>query len=452
MKGRVGVRVLMAALGLWLWLWAHAAHGAPGAGTTLNLEAAFRLAGARNLTIQVARERVNEAQNRLQQQREQVFPWISPGVGYRRHDGNLQDVVGEVFDVSKQSGAASVALQAQLELGETYYRVLAARQGVAASEANADARRRETLLAVALAYTELCRAVASVSAAEEAVAISRQTARQVEEAVAAGWAFTGDAHRSMVRLGSTEAEQVEARLAVRLASTRLARLLRLPPDQPLQPDLNEFLPMILVATNQPLDSLVASALTRRPEIRHAEALIAGGRAELDAAVKGPWWPTLGAQAGVGLLAGGPNDQFGNSGDFGDYSAAVSWRIGPGGIGDRARRRAAGSRVRIAELESDDLKDRITGEVVEWRSRAEFAVEQVSIATRNVAAARRLQELTQGRREFGMGAVLEAVDAERELARARTEHLRAIANHNGRQWEFWYVIGQDDAGSRSAASP
>jgi outer membrane protein TolC len=104
------------------------------------------------------------------------------------------------------------------------------------------------------------------------------------------------------------------------------------------------------------------------------------------------------------------------------------------------------------MESDELKDRITGEVVELRSRAEFAVEQVSIATRNVAAARRLQELTQGRREFGIGAILEAVDAERELARARTEHLRAIANHNGCQWEFWYVIGQDDAGSPAAAAP
>ena len=400
----------------------------------------------------MARERVNEAQNLLRQQREQFFPWIVPGVVYRRHDGNLQDIVGEVFDVSKQSAAAALALQAQVELGETYYRVLAAKQGVTASEANADALRRETLLSVALAYTELCRAVASVSAAEEAVAISQQTSLQFGEAVAAGLAFTGDAQRSTVQLGRAQADWVDARLAARLASTRLARLLRLPPEQPLAPDLNEFLPVVVVATNQPLGSLVASALTRRPELRRAEAVILGMRADRDGAVKGPWWPTLGAQAGVGLLAGGPNDQFGNGGDFGDYSAGLSWRFGPGGIGDIARRRAAGARVRVAEMESDELKDRITGEVVEFRSRAEFAVEQVSIATRNVAAARRLQELTRVRREFGIGAILEAVDAERELARERTEHLRAIANHNGCQWEFWYVIGQDETRSQPAAAP
>ncbi|MCC7376056.1 MAG: TolC family protein [Verrucomicrobiales bacterium] len=442
---RRGFGVLIAWMGLGILT-------ADGAETTLNLQAALRLAGANNLTIRMARERVTESQNELQQQREQFFPWVAPGVGYRRHDGNLQDVVGEVFEVSKQSGTVALALQAQVDLGETYYRVLAAKQEVAASEADAEARRRETCLSVALAYTELCRAVASVSAAEEAVGISRRTTQQVEEAVAAGLAFTGDAQRSTVQSGRAESELVEARLAARLASSRLARLLRLPPEQPLQPDLNEFLPVVVVAAQQPLDSLVAAALTRRPEIRRAEAVVSGVRARRDGAVKGPWWPTLGAQAGVGLLAGGPNDQFGNGDDFGDYSAGLSWRIGPGGMLDRARQRAAGARVRIAEMEADDLKDRVTGEVVELRSRAEFAVEQVAIAARNVTASRRLVELTQGRREFGIGAVLESVDAERELARARTEHLRAIANHNGCQWEFWYVIGQDDPGAPSVPSP
>jgi len=434
---------LTAALGLW-------ACGARGAETTLDLATAFRLAGAKNLAIQMARERLNEAQSRLQQQREQFFPWIAPGIGYRRHDGNLQDIVGEVFDVSKQSGTAAVALQMQVDLGETYYRVLASKQAVMASEADADVRRRETLLAVAMAYTELSRALATVTAAEEAVTLSRQTARQVEEAVAAGLAFAGDAQRALVQSGRAEAEHTEARLAARLASTRLARLLRLPPDQPLQPELNEFLPWVVVPTNQPLATLVASALTKRPELRRAGAVLAGMRARWDEAVKGPWWPTLGAQAGVGLLAGGPNDQFGNGGDFGDYSAGVSWRIGPGGIGDRARRRTADARVRIAEMESEDLQDRITSEVVELRARAEFAVEQVAIASRNLVSARRLHELTQGRKEFGIGAILEAVDAERELTRARTEQLRAIASHNGCQWEFWYVIGEDDTGATATS--
>lgn len=423
---------------------------AQGAEATLNLEAALRLAGANNLTIRMARERVTEALSHLQQQREQFLPWVAPGVGYRRHDGNLQDVVGEVFDVSKQSGNVALAVQAQVDLGEAYYRVLAAKQEVAASEADAEIRRRETCLSVAIAYTELCRAVANASASEDALEISRRTAQQVEEAVAAGLAFTGDAQRSAVQRGRAEAEGVEGRLAVRLASARLARLLRLPPEEPLLPDLNDFLPVVIVATNQPLSTLVSSALTKRPEIRRAEAVVSGVRARRDGAVKGPWWPTLGAQVGVGLLAGGPNDQFGNGDDYGDYSAGLSWRIGPGGILDRARQRAAGARVRIAEMEADDLKDRITTEVVELRSRAEFAVEQVAIAARNVAASRRLLELTQGRREFGIGAVLEAVDAERELARTRTEHLKAIANHNRCQWEFWYVIGQDDAGARSVS--
>lgn len=426
--------------------------GAQGAEPTLNLATALRLAGANNLAIHMARERVTEAQSRLRQQQDQFLPWLSPGLGYRRHDGNLQDVVGEVFDVSKQSGTAALALQAQVDLGEQRYRILAARQAVAATEADAELRQRETLLATALAYTELCRAMATVSATEDALEISRRTARQVEEAVAAGLAFTGDAQRALVQQGRTEADLADARLAVRLASTRLARLLRLPPEEPLHPDLGEFLPVTLVPTDRPLASLVASALSKGPERRRAEHQARGVRAERDGVVKGPWWPTLGAQAGVGWLVGGPNDRFGNAGDFGDYSAGVSWRLGPGGIGDRTRRRAADTRVRIAEMEVTDLEERIAGDIVEWRSRTETAVEQVALAERNVAAARRLHSLTRERREFGIGAILEAVDAERELARARTEQVRAIAVHNRCQWEFWNAIGEEAVGLPSARRP
>jgi outer membrane protein TolC len=417
------------------------------ASPTLNLDAALRLAGAKSLAIQIARERTAEARSRLQQEQGLFLPWISPGLGYRRHDGNLQDVVGDVFDVSKQSGTAALALQSQVDLGEAYYRVLAAKQSVVASNAEAEIRRRETILAVAAAYTELCRTVASLSAAEEALRISRQTLTQVRDAAAAGLVFTGEAQRAEVQSGGAEAHELESRLAVRLASIRLAQLLRLPPEQPLHPVLDEFVPLVLVVTNQPLDTLVASALTRRPEMRRAQAMIAGARAQYDGAVKGPWLPTLGAQVGVGLLAGGQNNQFGNGDDFQDYWAGLSWRIGPGGIGDRARRRTTSSQVKIAEMEWEQTKESVTAELVELRSRAEFALEQVALTTRNLASARRLMDLTQARKEFGIGVVLEAIEAEREWTRTQTEQLNAVANHNLRQWEFWFATRQDDATSK-----
>jgi outer membrane protein TolC len=418
----------------------------------INLEAALRLAGAKSLALEAARERVREARSQLDQEKRQLFPWVAPGLGYRRHDGNLQDIVGDVFNASKQSGTAALTLQAQLDLGDALYRVLAAKQAVAASEAGAEARRRETILAVAAAYTELSRAVANVVTAGEAEQISRKTLEQVRAAVTAGLAFAGDAQRVEVQLGRNEAQLLEARQAVRVASARLAQLLRLPLADELRPDLAEFVPVALVSTNRALESLVASALSLRPELRRSDATVNLAQTRRDGATKGVWLPTVGALAAFGGLAGGRNGNWGNGDDFQDYAIGLSWRVGPGGIGDRSRIRTTDARLRIAELEREQLRDEVVREVVELRSRAELSAEQVMVVTRTVAAARRLVELTQARREFGVGVVLEAIEAERELSRAQAEQLQAVAAHNRAQWELWHASGQDETTVRPETRP
>lgn len=417
---------------------------------TINLETALRLAGARNLSIELARERVQEARSLLEQERAQLLPWLAPGLGYRRHDGNLQDIVGQVFDTSKQSGTAALTLQAQLNLGDSIYRMLAARQVVAANEARDDAQRRSIHLAAATGYTELCRASAAVVTTEESLQITDRTLAQVREAVAAGLAFAGDAVRVEVQRERNEATVLAARQDARVASARLAQLLRLPPSDELLPNLTEFVPTRLVSTNLALDALVASALTSRPELRHADALVNAAKTRRSGVTRGPWLPTVGAQAALGGLAGGRNGEFGNADDFQEVGVGVSWRIGPGGIGDRSLVRTANARIREAELEREQLRDDIVREVVELRTKTETAAGQVEIANRAAATAKRLLNLTLARREFGVGAVLEAIEAEREFARTRADQLQSVAEHNRAQWTLWYVTGQDitKAGSSS----
>ena len=74
---------------------------------------------------------------------------------------------------------------------------------------------------------------------------------------------------------------------------------------------------------------------------------------------------------------------------------------------------------------------------------------VAVASRSLTTARRLLKLTQSRREFGVGAVLEAVEAQRELTRAQTEHLRAIGDHHWRQWELGKAVGDEEPMETSA---
>src|SRR6185436_12114163 len=58
----------------------------------IGLAETLRLAGARNLDIQIARQRLAEAKANYQSSLWQFFPWLSPGVAYRRHDDLIQNV------------------------------------------------------------------------------------------------------------------------------------------------------------------------------------------------------------------------------------------------------------------------------------------------------------------------------------------------------------------------
>src|SRR5678815_1592058 len=69
----------------------------------IDLPTVLRLAGAQNLDVQIARQRLAEAKANQESATWQFFPWIAPGVGYRRHDDLLQDVAGNVIDVHKES-------------------------------------------------------------------------------------------------------------------------------------------------------------------------------------------------------------------------------------------------------------------------------------------------------------------------------------------------------------
>ena len=437
-------RIFLTILGLTTRCWIVRAESQP-----ITLATTLRLAGAQNLSLALARERIHEARSLLQQDRQTLFPWVAPGIGYKRHDGNLQDVVGNVFDASKQSGTAALTLQGQLDLGDSIYRILVARQVVRASEASEAGQHRDLLRQAATAYTELSRAAAALLAADESVRIADEFLRQIKEAVAAGLAFAGDAPRAEVQRDHNESLRLQAREEIRLASLRLTQLLRLPLTLELEPTLSEFVPVVLIAPTRALDSLMATALARRPELAQNDALLAMARAKRDGVTQGPWLPAVGAQAALGGLAGGRNGDFHHGDDFQDYSLSLSWRLGPGGLGDRARIRTAESRLRQAELGREQARDEIAREVIEARTRTESATAQLAVASRSLTTARRLLELTQSRREFGVGAVLEAVEAQRELTRAQTEHLRAIGDHNRRQWELWNAVGDEEPMETSA---
>jgi len=186
---------------------------------------------------------------------------------------------------------------------------------------------------------------------------------------------------------------------------------------------------------------VAEALAARSELKQNGAFIAAAKETEKGAKYGPLVPTVGAQAFFGGLGGGRHDDLGNFDRQEDYGVGLSWRVGPGGIFDFDRQRATTARRKIAELTGEQLRDEITRQVVEAATRADSMSDQLATAQRAIAAAEESFRLAQQRKEFGVGIVLETVQTEQELTRARLDYLKAIAEFNKAQYALLGATGR-----------
>lgn len=416
--------------------------GAEPAQATIDLPTALRLAGASNLDVEIAREKVNEARAAGDSARARFFPWISPSVVVRRHDGNIQAVDGPILDADKQSLSAGVALNAQLDLGETYYQNLVARQLVRSSEAALLGRQREATFRAAAAYFDLARARAGVIAAGEAARIAGRHAEQIAATAEAGLTFQGDAARVRAARERAELTLLRARTDQRVAAARLAEVLRLDPAIDLAPVDADLSPLSVLPADEEPGPLISRAMAKRPELLEASIRLEIAHLNRRAATRGPLIPTLGAQISVGGLGGGPGSApLGRDFDLGsDVVFGVGWRVGPGGILDRNRRREVASRERQAELEQEKVRDFIRRQVVEQHARLRSLSGEIELGRKALEAADQAARLSRQRRETGVGAALEDLQAEDELARARRDYLATIADYNLAQYALRFAVG------------
>ncbi len=412
----------------------------------IDLPTTLRLAGARNLDVQIAREQLRQAEAEHSSAVERFFPWIAPSFTYHRRDGVAQAVPsGIISDAHFQSYSPGIAIAAQLDLGDALYQSLSAKQLVHASDQALETQRQQALLDAARGYFELARAKALVEVASNAVSVSQDYQQQLHVAVTSGLAFKGDELRVQTQ---TKQYQMTLRQAVesqRVAGVQLARVLHLDSRVELVPQDSGMARLNLFATNASANELVEQALAARPELRENQALISAAREDKKGAVYGPLIPTLNAQAYGGGLGGGPDSGPDHFAAEGDYLVGLSWRVGPGGLFDPGRVHSSKAKLAQAMLSGDRLKDEITAEVVTALARLQSQADQIALAEEKLAAAEETMRVTHERKQFGVGIVLEDIQAQQDLERARADYVTALAEYNKAQYTLSRAVGIVDKG-------
>src|SRR5713101_410881 len=408
---------------------------------TIDLPSALRLAGARNLDVQLAREKVADAYAAEESAIERFFPWLAPGVAYRRHDNLIQNTEGLIEEVHKQSYVPGGTVAAQTDIGDAIFKSLEARQLAKAARHGLDAQQQETTLAAARGYFDLAAAHETVEVAREALRASTDYAVQIDRAVSAGIAFKGDALRVKVQQQRDQIVLRGAEENVRLASAKLLQILHLDPVVELIPRDASVVPLSIVSTHASLGDLVSQALAARPETQQSAALLSAAHDAKNGAIYGPLIPSVGGQAFFGGLGGGMNSETGHLGESEDYVALLNWRIGPGGLFDFGNIHARQARLRGAALTADKVIDQVANEVIVSHTRVQSLADQIAMAKQSLSDAEEALRLGEQRKEFGVGVVLETILAEQDLARARNDYLNIVTDYNKTQYALLRALGR-----------
>jgi outer membrane protein TolC len=406
----------------------------------VDLTTVLKLADARNLDLQIAHQTSSSAEAAEERALWNFFPFLEPGVGYHHHENRLQNSNGTLSDVSSQNITPGVVIAGQIDIGDSTYRLLAARQSVAATHFAESAQREESVTTAIIHYFELSRSSAAVEIAGEAVRIATNYLAQIQNARQAGLALKGDELRVQVQAGRAEVGFEQALTRERLAGTVLAQSLHLDPAITLvaaSPGLSAF---NLLQTNAPVTDLLSQAMVQRPELAEVRAEMEAARELRQNSVYGPLFPSLSAIAFLGGMGGG---QGGNWGDFNqseDFSVFLGWRIGPNGLFDPGRRKAAEAQLERSKLTNLQIQDLIRREVVDAYARFQSLATQITIARSTLANAVEAEKLAETRKQYAVGEVFEDIQTQLDLTAARNEYLAITTEFNQVQFLLTRAIG------------
>jgi outer membrane protein TolC len=425
----------------------------------INLPVALQLAGVRPIDVALASESIRLEAARLERARVLWLPTVYLGADYFRHDGQIQDVAGNVFSTSKGQVQLGAGPYAVFALSDALFAPLAARQVVAAREADLQAARNDSLQAVAEAYFNVQQARGELAGAEDAARRAEDVVRRAQGLAPGGLVPPVEVTRARTELARRRQAVASARERWRTASADLNRVLRLDPAAltvPLEPP---HLRVTLVPADRSVDDLIAVGLTNRPELAAQQALVQATLERLrqeklrplipSVLLRGGSTPVTGTLAG-GYFGGGLNDTLKDFGARSDFDVQVLWEFQNLGLGNRARVNERKAENRLAMLELFRIQDRVAAEVAQAHAQlqsaaarltqAEAGVKDASlVATQNAAALGQ----TTGDPKLLILVVRpqEVVAAIQALAQAYADYYGAVADYDRSQFRLYRALGQ-----------
>ncbi len=394
----------------------------------LSLEDAVNLAIQNNVRVELARERINEAEANTNQALARLQPSLGLNVSQYDRTTNLkaQGLNFPGFAIPPLIGPygsfdARINFVYHLFDPTLVWQYRIGGYGELVRKAEEEQAERVAGTLAALDYVECLRAEESVLVAEQDLLLAQRLQQLALHQQNAGVAAGLDVTRASVRVSELTAEVSNTRQKARAAKRELQRLLGIPLDQEVR--LTDHL-LELEANWLTLEQALTQAPKDRIEARVAGLQVELSEAQVHAAESGndPKL-TLYADAGDSGATPWQDGEFTRS-----FGVALSWPIFDGGLTE-AETEAAQSRTKQALIQQADTLRQIDKEVRD-------AFDLMTSARERLAATREALELsrkellqTEHRFQAGITTNLEVTQAQTSLTLAESTYLNALASYN-----------------------
>ncbi|HVC92641.1 MAG TPA: TolC family protein [Pirellulales bacterium] len=423
----------------------------------INLPTALRVANVSAIDVRVASEKTQVAAAQLLQARTLWLPTILSGTDYYRHDGQIQDIQGNVANANHGSFLLGTGPYMVFALSDALFAPVAARQVVGAQRAVQRAAQNDIMLAVAESYFQAQQARGALAGAEDTVDKAADLLQRVE---ALGEVLVPPFEKIRVGAELRRRRQTvyQAYERLGLARAELTRLLRLDPTTVLDPLEPPELQITLIDSRTIVDELIRVGLTRRPELAANQAFVQATLARLRQERIRPLVPSVllrGASSGVfgtlagGYFGGGTNGNMNNFGPRADFDLQVLWELQNMGFGNRARVREKEAENRQAALELLRTQDRIAAEVAQAHLQVQTSLARLHEAEWGLkdaldSVAQNMSGLKNTKQVGNLPTLVtrpqEVVAAMQALGQAYDDYYGAVADHNRAQFRLYRALG------------
>lgn len=413
----VGWLVLMFAL-------AEAGESGPTRRVSLPQVAEAALQNHLELTLAALEEAA--AQERLAMTQHGWLPALSIGAGFSRLDGRRQGSFGELRQIEFDRYDPQLGIALAWNVGERLHQVRARWHEHLASRYRLLDVRQKVLLGIGQLYQSLVLSRAAVEIAGQLAEARRAIAELIRARVAGGVALQSDLAQAQAALAEAQGQQVAARNEWRQASIRLAQVLRWDQDTLLVP--GEEMP-----TAHPLAGLPPEDVSGRFDLKRLKQNMAASQDNIASA----WWQLLGPNLEVEWRHTGLGTRLDDLAAQNYFRIFLGWRLSLDKWDQiRLRRRE----LEIIKAQLQQLHDTAKAEAASAKHQIEAAKARLPLAQGRLKASQEYLELAQERYQGGKALLLEVLNAQTELARARLDLATVVSEYNLSQIRYLAALG------------